>query len=216
MKKAIIFDLDGTLLNTISDLNNSINLTYKAFNIDRVDSTKKTMSMVGHGIKNLIDQCFIDYPKLSDSAYKKFLEIYNDEYYKTTTPYQGIKEMIDILVNNGIKIGVNSNKNDSYSKKLIEIHFPNINQDLVLGHIDNMKVKPDPEGANLLISKMNVDKKDVVYIGDSSTDIKTAENAGIDSLSVTWGFRSEEELKHVAHKLVYNPQEIIDYVIKCL
>lgn len=216
MKKAIIFDLDGTLLNTISDLNNSINLTYKAFNIDRVDSTKKTMSMVGHGIKNLIDQCFIDYPKLSDSAYKKFLEIYNDEYYKTTTPYQGIKEMIDILVNNGIKIGVNSNKNDSYSKKLIEIHFPNINQDLVLGHIDNMKVKPDPESANLLISKMNVDKKDVVYIGDSSTDIKTAENAGIDSLSVTWGFRSEEELKPLAHKLVYNPQEIIDYVIKCL
>ena len=213
MKKAIIFDLDGTLLNTISDLNNSINLTYKAFNIDRVYSTKKTMSMVGHGIKNLIDQCFIDYPKLSDSAYKKFLEIYNDEYYKTTTPYQGIKEMIDILVNNGIKIGVNSNKNDSYSKKLIEIHFPNINQDLVLGHIDNMKVKPDPEGANLLISKMNVDKKDVVYIGDSSTDIKTAENAGIDSLSVTWGFRSEEELKPLAHKLVYNPQEIIDYVI---
>lgn len=216
MKKAIIFDLDGTLLNTISDLNNSINLTYKAFNIDRVDSTEKTMSMVGHGIKNLIDQCFIDYPKLSDSAYMKFLEIYNDEYYKTTTPYQGIKEMVDTLVNNGIKIGINSNKNDSYSKKLIEIHFPNINQDLVLGHIDNMKVKPDPEGVNLLISKMNVDKKDVVYIGDSSTDIKTAENAGIDSLSVTWGFRSEEELKPVAHKLIYNPQEIIDYVIKCL
>ena len=124
--------------------------------------------------------------------------------------------MIDTLVNNGIKIGVNSNKNDSYSKKLIEIHFPNINQDLVLGHIANMKVKPDPEGVNLLISKINVDKKDVVYIGDSSTDIKTAENAGIDSLSVTWGFRSEEELKPVAHKLVYNPQEIIDYVIKCL
>ena len=216
MKKAVIFDLDGTLLNTISDLNSSVNLTYKAFNIDRVDSTDKTMSMVGHGIKNLIEQCFIDYPELSDSAYKKFLEIYNDEYYKTTTAYQGIKEMVDILVNNGIKIGVNSNKNDSYSKKLIEIHFPNINQDLVLGHIDNMKVKPDPEGANLLISKMNVDKKDVVYIGDSSTDIKTAENAGIDSLSVTWGFRSEEELKPVAHKLVYNPQEIIDYVIKCL
>ena len=216
MKKAVIFDLDGTLLNTISDLNSSVNLTYKAFNIDKVDSTDKTMSMVGHGIKNLIEQCFIDYPELSDSAYKKFLEIYNDEYYKTTTAYQGIKEMVDILVNNGIKIGVNSNKNDSYSKKLIEIHFPNINQDLVLGHIDNMKVKPDPEGANLLISKMNVDKKDVVYIGDSSTDIKTAENAGIDSLSVTWGFRSEEELKPVAHKLVYNPQEIIDYVIKCL
>lgn len=216
MKKAVIFDLDGTLLNTISDLNSSVNLTYKAFNIDRVDSTDKTMSMVGHGIKNLINQCFIDYPELSDSAYKKFLEIYNDEYYKTTTAYQGIKEMVDILVNNGIKIGVNSNKNDSYSKKLIEIHFPNINQDLVLGHIDNMKVKPDPEGANLLISKMNVDKKDVVYIGDSSTDIKTADNAGIDSLSVTWGFRSEEELKPVAHKLVYNPQEIIDYVIKCL
>ncbi len=214
MKKAVIFDLDGTLLNTISDLNNSVNLTFKAFNIDRNDSVDKTMSMVGHGIKNLIEQCFVDYPELSDSAYKKFLEIYNDEYYKTTIPYKGIKEMVDILIDNGIKIGVNSNKNDSYSKKLIEIHFPNINQELVLGHVDGMKVKPDPEGANLIINRMNVDKSDVVYIGDSSTDIKTAENTNIDSLSVTWGFRSEEELKLVAHKLVHSPKEIVDYILK--
>ena len=171
------------------------------------------MSQVGHGIRNLISQCFVDYPDLVDSAYQKFLEIYNDEYYKTTVPYEGIKEMIDTLLKNNIKIGVNSNKNDSYSKKLIELNFPNINQELVLGHIENMKVKPDPEGANLIINRMNVDKKDVVYIGDSSTDIKTAENANIDSISVTWGFRSEEELKLVAHKLVYSPQEIIDYVI---
>ncbi len=214
MKKAVIFDLDGTLLNTITDLNSSINLTYKAFNIDKVDSVDKTMSMVGHGIKNLIEQCFIDYKEISDSAYKKFLEIYNNEYYKTTIPYEGIKEMIDILVKNNIKIGVNSNKNDSYSKKLIEMHFPSINQELVIGHIEGMKVKPDPEGANLIIDKMNVDKKDVVYIGDSATDIKTAENANIDSLSVTWGFRSEEELRPFAHKLVYSPQEIIDYILK--
>ncbi len=213
MKKAVIFDLDGTLLNTISDLNNSINLTYKALNINKTNTIEKTMSQVGHGIKNLISQCFVDYPNLVDIAYQKFLEIYNDEYYKTTVPYKGIKDMIDILIKNDIKVGVNSNKNDSYSKKLIEINFPNINQELVLGHVDNMKVKPDPEGANLLISKMNIDKKDVVYIGDSSTDIKTAENANIDSISVTWGFRSEEELKLVAHKLVYSPQEIIDYVI---
>ncbi len=214
MKKAVIFDLDGTLLNTISDLNNAVNLTYKAFDINKENTVTKTMSMVGHGIRNLIEQCFVDYPNLVDDAYKKFLEIYDGEYYKTTTPYQGIKEMIDILLKNNIKIGVNSNKNDSYSKKLIEINFPGINQELVLGHVDGMKVKPDPEGANLIIERMQVNKNDVVYIGDSTTDIKTAENTGIGSLSVTWGFRSEDELKPVAHKLVYYPQEIIDYILK--
>ncbi len=213
MKKAVIFDLDGTLLNTIYDLNNSINLTYKAFDIDKQNTIEKTMSQVGHGIKNLIEQCFIEYPNLSAKAYEKFLSIYDMEYYKNTIPYDGIKEMIDVLLENNIKIGVNSNKNDSYSKKLIELNFPSIDQDLVLGHIDSMNVKPDPEGANLIIKKMGVDKKDVVYIGDSKTDIKTAENAGIDSLSVTWGFRNKEELIDAAHKFVYNPKEIIDYIL---
>ena len=141
-----------------------------------------------------------------------FLEVYEKEYDQNTKPYEGIKELVDILISKGIKVGVNSNKNDIYTKHLIKIHFPNINQDYVLGHLENMKVKPDPEGVNLLIKKMNVLKEETLYVGDSPTDIKTANNAGIDVLSVTWGFRSKEQLKDAKH-IIDNPKEILSYVI---
>lgn len=211
MKRAIIFDLDGTLLNTIGDLNNTVNLTYKYFNINKVDSIDKTMVMVGHGIKNLVEQMFIEYPELTNEAYKKFLEIYDKEYYKTTIPYDGIKELIDNLITKGIKIGVNSNKNDSYTKKLIEIHFSNINMDYVLGKKDNINFKPDPMGVNLILKKMNVLNSEALYIGDSPTDIKTALNANIDSASVTWGFRSKQQLiDNGAIRIINKPSEILN------
>ncbi len=213
MKKAIIFDLDGTLLNTISDLNNTVNLTYKYYGIDKTNTEEKTMTMVGHGIKNLVEQLFVEYPELINLAYQKFLEIYDKEYYKTTIPYQGIKELIDELVKQDIKVGVNSNKNDTYTKKLIEIHFSNINQEFVLGKMDGIKVKPDPEGVNIILDRMNIDKKDALYIGDSPTDIKTALNAGIDSASVSWGFRSEKQLIEAkASRIINNPREILDVI----
>ena len=210
MIKAIIFDLDGTLLNTISDLNNSLNKTYKLLNVAKENTEDMTMAMVGHGIFNLIEQCFEN--KLTKKAYKTFLEVYEKEYDQNTKPYEGIKELVDILILKGIKVGVNSNKNDIYTKHLIKIHFPNINQDYVLGHLENMKVKPDPEGVNLLIKKMNVLKEETLYVGDSPTDIKTANNAGIDVLSVTWGFRTKEQLKDAKH-IIDNPKEILSYVI---
>lgn len=211
MKRAIIFDLDGTILNTIGDLNNTVNLTYKYFNINKVDSIDKTMAMVGHGIKNLVEQMFIEYPELTNEAYKKFLEIYKKEYYKTTIPYDGIKELIDNLITKGIKIGVNSNKNDSYTKKLIEIHFSNINMDYVLGKKDSINVKPDPMGVNLILKKMNVLNSEALYIGDSPTDIKTALNANIDSASVTWGFRSKQQLiDNGAIRIINKPSEILN------
>lgn len=213
MKKAIIFDLDGTLLNTISDLNNTVNLTYKYYGIDKTNTEEKTMTMVGHGIKNLVEQLFVEYPELINQAYQKFLEIYDKEYYKTTIPYHGIKELIDELVKQDIKVGVNSNKNDTYTKKLIEIHFSNINQEFVLGKMDVIKVKPDPEGVNIILDRMNIDKKDALYIGDSPTDIKTALNAGIDSASVSWGFRSEKQLIEAkASRIINNPREILDVI----
>ncbi len=211
MKKAIIFDLDGTLLNTIGDLNNTVNLTYKYFGINKVDSTDKTMSMVGHGIRNLVEQMFVEHPKLVDEAYKKFLEIYDSKYYKTTVPYDGMKDIVDKLIAEGIKIGVNSNKNDTYTKKLIEMHFSNINLDYVLGKCEGINVKPDPMGANLILKKMGIISSEALYIGDSPTDIKTALNANIDPISVTWGFRSKQQLiDSGAIRIVNKPEEILN------
>ncbi len=210
MKKAVIFDLDGTLLNTISDLNNTVNLTYKYFGIAKENTKEKTMAMVGHGIKNLVEQMFVDNPSLKEEAYHKFLEIYDKEYYKTTLPYNGVNDLVDKLTYRGIKVGVNSNKNDIYVKKLIKMHFGKIKEDYVLGKVDGIKVKPDPEGANIIIDKMGVDKKDVLYIGDSPTDIQTAKNAGINFACVTWGFRSEKQLVDAgATRIINEPMEIL-------
>lgn len=212
MKKGIIFDLDGTLINTITDLNAAVNLTYQELKIDKKDDVDTTMARVGHGIHNLIEQCFSDNSDLIEDAYKIFLKKYDQVYDKTSIPYPDINVLIDRLIENDIKIGVNSNKNDVYTKRLIELHFPNINQDWVLGHLDNMKVKPDPEGVNLIIKKMNLEKNDVIYVGDSLTDVQTAKNAEIDCLSVTWGFRSKKELEGHDNVLIEKPLEILKYL----
>lgn len=212
MKKGIIFDLDGTLINTISDLDDAVNLTYQELNIDKHDDIDLTMKRVGHGIHNLIEQCFVEYPDLIEVAYKTFLIKYDEVYDKTSTPYPNMKELIDTLIKNNIKVGVNSNKNDNYTKRLIELHFPNINQEYVLGHVDSMKVKPDPDGVNYIIDKMNLEKDDVVYVGDSLTDVETAHNAHLSCLSVTWGFRNKDELIDHDNILVDEPKDILKYL----
>lgn len=212
MKKGIIFDLDGTLLNTISDLNLAINMTYEELKIPKRDSVSTTMARVGNGIYNLIEQCFDKQNDLVNKAYDIFLKKYDEVYDKTSEPYKGINELINKLIKDNLKIAVNSNKNDIYTKKLIEHHFPQIDLNLVLGHKDNMKVKPDPTGANLLIKEMQLDKKDVLYIGDSLTDIKTANNAGIDCLSVTWGFRKKKELEKYNKNLIDKPKDIYNFL----
>lgn len=212
MIKGIIFDLDGTLLNTITDLNNSVNKTFKLMNVDKVNAEEKTMSEVGHGIKNLIEQIFSDTNVDIDKAYQTFLDVYKEEYTKHTKPYEGIKELIDELNNLNIKIGVNSNKNDEYTKHLIELNFNNINLNYVLGKTSNIKTKPDPEGLNYIINKMNLNKNEVIYCGDSPTDVKTASNANIRCISVTWGFRSEEVLRKVNDNIVYKPSEILERI----
>lgn len=213
MIKGIVFDLDGTLLNTISDLNNSINETFKLMKVKRVNSEDKTMSQVGHGIKNLIEQAFKDANVDLDKAYNTFLEVYSKKYLETTKPYDGIKEVIDKLIDLNIKVGVNSNKNDEYTKELIKKHFSNINLDYVLGKKENIKTKPDPEGCNLILNNMGLSKDEVLYIGDSPTDVLTGNNARLKTYSVTWGFRSEDKLKEVnPNNLIYKPNEILNLI----
>lgn len=212
MYKGIIFDLDGTLLYTITDLNNSLNETFKLMNVKRVNSEELTMSQVGHGIKNLISKAFKGLNVDEEKAYETFLSVYDKKYLENTKAYEGIKELIEELNNLNIKIGVNSNKNDKYTKELIKKNFPNINLDYVLGKIENIKVKPDPEGVNLIIDKMNLNKDEVIYCGDSKTDYNTAYNAGIKCISVSWGFRSKEKLLEVNDMVVDKPKEIIKII----
>ena len=212
--KALIFDLDGTLLNTIVDLNNSVNETYKYLGYEKRNTVEETMSLVGHGMKNLMEKCF---PGNNEDyilrALDIFLDAYSKEYKRNTKAYAGIKELIDYLIDNNYKVGVNSNKNHLYTEDLIRNIFPNINIDYVTGIKENDKPKPDPSNVNRIIEKMNINKEKVLYIGDSPTDYKTAKNADLKFIGVSWGYRSKQELIEAGSNIIIDkPNELKKYL----
>ena len=213
MIKGIIFDLDGTLLKTIDDLNNAVNDTYAHFGVDKRNSNEETMALIGHGMKNLIIKLFPDKDEVFiEEALKVFLEFYDKQYACCTKPYEGICELIDTLIDRGYKVGVNSNKNNNYTAHLISLNFPNIDQEYVCGVKPGDKVKPDPTNVNCTIEKMGLNKDEVLYVGDSPTDYKTAENAGVGFVGVSWGYRSKEKILEAgAEYVVDEAQDLLKY-----
>lgn len=213
MIKAVIFDLDGTLLDTRQDLVNSINLTLKSLNKNEM-SQNEIISHVGNGIKNLVEACVL--PSDQEQANKAlilFKKFYDGEYMKNTNPYQGMTDLVKYLNDREIKIGVNSNKDDKYTKELIKKHFVDIDLKYVIGNKENIERKPSSQGIEIILNNMGINKEDAIYIGDSIVDINTARNAKITCLCVAWGFRKKEELiKEGDNILVNNPNEIIEYI----
>lgn len=213
MIKAIIFDLDGTLLNTSQDLTDAINSTLKDFYKEEV-SVKEVLRNIGNGNVKLVERCLNpkDEKELKEGV-EKFKYYYNDCYSNKTKPYEGIKEVIEWIQKENIKIGVFSNKYDEYTKNLIKINFKNINEEFVFGKAEGYKLKPDPEVLFEILKRMKIKIEDALYIGDSGVDVETANNANIKMLTCTWGFRSKEELiKANAINLIDSPKEIIDYI----
>lgn len=216
MIKGIIFDLDGTILDTVEDIKNSINLTLKDFNLNPI-SYEETKQKTGSGFKMLMQRAF---PLNSDdatidSAVEKFTYYYDLNYDKTTKAYKGINELIDYLLDHNYLIGINSNKKQEYTKKLVKKHFPNINQDYVFGKREGLPVKPDPINNLEIIKLMNLKHSEVLYVGDSDIDCKTARNSNLKLCAVSWGFRDKEILRQYnPDYLVDNPKEIINILEK--
>ena len=213
MIKAVIFDLDGTLLDTRQDLANSINLVLKNLNKPQ-KSQQEIISCVGNGIKKLVEDCInpID-NKEDDKAFGLFQEFYSKEFLKTTYPYKGLPELVNKIEELNIKIGVNSNKEEIFTKELIKKHYKNIDLEYVIGNKEGLERKPSPQAVEMILNSMGINKKEALYIGDSPVDIKTARNANIDLICVGWGFKSKEELlKEENVKIVETPDEILKYI----
>ncbi len=215
MIKGIIFDLDGTLLNTLDDLNNAVNYTLEHFNYP----TKKpleTMMNLGSGSKHLIKNSL---PK--DVKEEEFLKIhaFYQEYYQNnnnilTKPYDGILEVLKRLKDLGYKLAVVSNKDDHDVKLLINDLFPNLFH-AAIGARSGKPVKPDKYLVDLAISKLNLEKEELVYVGDSDVDILTAKNSKIKMITVSWGFRPYDVLiKYNAENIIESPNEIFDTIDK--
>lgn len=194
MKTTIIFDLDGTLLNTLGDLRAAANTALRLRGLPP-RSMEEIRRFVGNGVRNLMRRCL---PAGSsdeeiDAALADFKRYYADHLCDTTVPYDGIPELLSILRKRGMKVAVLSNKLDSASQELIQRYFRG-KVDVVFGEHEGVPRKPDPTSCRMVMEQLGVRPAEVLYVGDSGVDMQTARNAGLTAVGVTWGFRSREEL----------------------
>lgn len=212
--KGIIFDLDGTLLDTVDDLGNSMNEVLKRYNYPTFTSEQYKLK-VGGGFKGLVLNSLPQGTEsfIIEEATQLFSNIYSNRYLDKSKAYEGIDYILDELSKDGFKLGINSNKKDEYTKALADKFFKRIAFVAIYGERIGIPKKPDPRAALDIIKLMELKAEEVLYIGDSKVDIITAKNASIDSVGVLWGFRNYEELsKYGADYIVSDPKEILDII----
>lgn len=208
--KLVIFDLDGTILDTLSDLTDSTNYALNQHNYPK-RSIEEVRSFVGNGIGKLIERAVPEGTSPDETL--KVLDDFRTHYAKhcadKTKAYDGIFELIEALKKSNHLTAVVSNKADFAVQDLCNQYFPNI-FDYVVGEREHIRRKPAPDSVLEVLNQLKVQKSDAVYVGDSEVDIKTAQNAGMDVISVTWGFRDREELlSQGTQTIVETPEEII-------
>jgi len=214
MLKVVIFDLDGTLLNTLEDLGRAVNyaLSLRGFPLHSLDEYR---GMVGHGVRNLVT---VALPKelqadetLIDAALADFKAYYTAHIDVHTRPYAGVVEVVQQLHARGVKLAIASNKFQSGTETLIAEFFPGIPFVAVLGNRPGYPLKPDPEIVGEVLRQASAFPSEAAMVGDSLTDMKTAANGGIRGIAVTWGYRLLDPSP--AYTLVSSPKELLSLLI---
>ena len=212
MKKLVIFDLDGTLLNTIADLAQSTNYALKKLGYP-IHEEAAYKFMVGNGINKLFERALPEGEKTEENVWRVrqlFLAHYDQHNTDKSTPYPYIPELLEHLQSQGILLAVASNKYQSATQKLIAHYFPGIRFAAVLGQREGIPTKPDPTIVNDILDITKIKREEVLYVGDSGVDMQTALHAGVTACGVTWGFRPRTELEEFEPKFVVDcPKEII-------
>ena len=212
--KAVLFDMDGTILDTLEDLKSAVNRTLREFSMPEC-SLEQIRCYVGNGALRLIERAVPT--GTSPEKIQEVLAWYKDYYDKnsiiSTCPYPGINELMTELKERGMKLAVVSNKPDSTVRELAERFFPGLFQ-CAIGQQDSIARKPAPDMLYLAVNEMGTQLSDCVYVGDSEVDIITARNAGMDCISVLWGFRTLEELAQSQPQcVVHTAQELLEKLI---
>lgn len=214
--KAAIFDLDGTLIDSLADLADSANEMLAGFGFPRHDLDKYRY-FVGNGSRKLIERC-LPAEKAADSAFvdealAKYKLCYDRNLTHKTVCYEGIMDMLTALQAKHIPLGICTNKHQSAADIIVDKLFPKDMFVSVIGDCKDMPRKPDPQKVLLIAAKMGVKPADVAYFGDTSVDMDTANNAGMLPIGVTWGFRPQEELvEHGAKILLDTTMELFSKV----
>lgn len=215
-KRLVIFDLDGTLLDTIGDLSAACNhlLAQRGYPLH---TDEEYRLMVGNGIDRLIERALppdVRSPETAQVLRPEFIDYYRAHIDQHTRPYPGIPELLEKLEENGVKLAVASNKYHNGTIALIERFFSQRHFAAVFGQREGVPVKPDPAAVNGILSLTGVGVFDTLYVGDSGVDMQTARNAGIESAGVLWGFRPRAELVEAgARHIADSPADIIPWVL---
>ncbi len=215
MKQLVIFDLDGTLLNTIADLGTATNHALKTFGYPLHNIASYNM-FVGNGVSRLIERSLPEderSPETIEKVRQEFMTYYDAHKTDFTEPYPGIKDLLEELSSMGVKVAVASNKYQRAVSELVRHYFPETDWQDIEGQKDGVPTKPDPSIVFEILAKCPTKKSKVLYVGDSAVDMETARRACVDSCGVTWGFRPVKELKDAhALSIAESPLEIINIV----
>lgn len=213
----VIFDLDGTLLNTIGDLAASVDYVMRSRNLpEHTDAEYR--QMVGGGIKRLVERALPEElaanEEYVDECVTQFRRYYVDNIDRHTVPYEGMCELLADLERSGVKLAVASNKFQHGTDRLVSKFFSDIDFVAVEGNREGAPLKPDPQIVTGILSRTGIAPERAVMIGDSGIDIRTAQAAGIDSIGVAWGFRFAEELYEAgAQRVVSQVEELREYLL---
>lgn len=209
MYKAVIFDLDGTILNTLNDLFYSTNYALEQYNLKN-RTYEEIRCFVGNGVRVLIEKAVgNENQHLVEDVLKTFKMHYQAHSLDHIRPYQCVDEVLKKLNKKGIKLAVVTNKFDAAAQEIVNKYFPNI-FDIVLGETKELNRKPHPDMCNYVLNKLGVKSSETLYIGDSEVDILTAQNANLKCISCSWGFRTKKELMESGASIIIdNPREIL-------
>lgn len=212
--KAVIWDLDGTLLDTLEDLKNSVNYGLDEFNMPNI-TLEMTRRFVGNGVGRLIE---LAVPEGTDKETEakvlaSFKAHYEEHSLDATKPYEGVVDVLKALKEKGYKMAIVSNKIENAVGELAEKFFPGL-IDVAIGETPDVPKKPAPDMIFKALDRLSVAKEEAIFIGDSDVDVATGINSGLDMLTVLWGFRDEDELIEAGAKVfVRKPDEILEKLI---
>ncbi len=213
--QAIIFDLDGTLLNTLEDLADSVNHVLKE-NDFPLRTLEEVRCFVGNGIRNLIERSVPQKTSIEiiDKVYQEFITYYKTHCMEKTKPYDGILTLLNNLKKSGCKTAVVSNKANYAVQILCEKYFNNL-LDISFGEQEGIPKKPAPDLVYKALNTLHINPENAVYIGDSDVDIITARNANMEEIIVNWGFRDTDFLKNYGAKIIVSsPKEIEEIILE--
>lgn len=210
-----VFDLDGTLLDTLGDLRDSVNFALEKNGFPK-RTTEEIRAFVGNGIRLLIERAVPENTPIHeiDNCFDDFKIHYKDNSAVLTKPYDGMLDALNELKNNGVKMAVVSNKADFAVKSLVDFYFPKL-FDCAFGEREGIRRKPAPDAVLGALKEMGADADKAVYIGDSDVDIETAKNSNLPCIAVTWGFRDKSVLEELTPEYIIDrPQDISNIILK--